>query len=48
MIRAGCRRNHGVTIQHFIEHVIRKRKTVRMMLLSLRQKFAGSRHRGRR
>ena len=39
MIRAGCERNHGVTIQHFIEYVIRKRKTVRMMLLSLRQKF---------
>ena len=48
MIRAGCERNHGVTIQHFIEYVIRKRKTVRMMLLSLRQEFAGSRHRGRR
>jgi putative DNA primase/helicase len=40
MIRAGCRRNHGVTIEHFIEHVIRKRKTVRMMLLSLQQEFA--------
>ena len=28
MIRAGCRRNHGVTIEQFIEQVIRKRKTV--------------------
>jgi hypothetical protein len=39
MIRTGCRRNHGVAIQHFIEHVIRKRKTVRKMLLALRQEF---------
>ena len=38
-IRDGCRRNHGVTIQQFIEHVIRNRKTVRKMLLSLRQEF---------
>jgi putative DNA primase/helicase len=39
MIRAGCRRNHGVTIQQFIEHVIRKRKTVQKMVLSLRKEF---------
>jgi Domain of unknown function (DUF927) len=38
-VRDGCRRNHGVTIQQFIEHVIRNRKTVRKMLLSLRQEF---------
>jgi hypothetical protein len=38
-VRKGCRRNHGVTIQQFIEHVIRNRKTVRKMLLSLRQEF---------
>jgi hypothetical protein len=39
MIRAGCRRNHGVTIQHFIEHVMRKRKTVQEKVLSLRKAF---------
>ena len=39
MIRTGCRRNHGVTIQQFIEQVIRKRKTVQKLLLSLRKEF---------
>jgi hypothetical protein len=38
-VRQGCRRNHGVTIRQFIEHVIRNRETVRKMLLSLRQEF---------
>jgi hypothetical protein len=39
MIRTGCRRNHGVTIQQFIVQVIRKRKTVQKLLLSLRKEF---------
>src|ERR1700730_1484699 len=39
MIRTGCRRNHGVTIQQFIEQVIRKRKTVQKLLLSLQKEF---------
>jgi hypothetical protein len=38
-IRRGCRRNHGVAIEQFIAQVIRKRKTVRKMLLALRQEF---------
>jgi putative DNA primase/helicase len=38
-IRAGCRRNHGVAIQHFIEHVIRNRKTVQKEVKSLRRRF---------
>jgi hypothetical protein len=38
-IRAGCRRNHGVTIQQFIEHIIRNRRTVQKEVKSLRQKF---------
>jgi putative DNA primase/helicase len=38
-IRAGCLRNHGVTIEHFIEHVIQGRKTVRKQIKSLRKKF---------
>jgi putative DNA primase/helicase len=38
-IRAGCLRNHGVTIQHFIEHVIQGRKSVRKQIKSLRRKF---------
>jgi putative DNA primase/helicase len=38
-IRAGCRRNHGVSIQHFIERVIRNRKVVQKKVRSLRQKF---------
>ena len=48
MIRAGCERNHGVTIQHFIEHVIRKRKTVQNDAPVLATEIRGSRHRGRR
>jgi hypothetical protein len=39
MIRNGCLRNHGVTIQHFIKQVIRNRKDVRKLLKSLRKKF---------
>jgi Domain of unknown function (DUF927) len=39
MIRNGCLRNHGVTIQHFIKQVIRNRKTVRKQIKSLRKKF---------
>jgi hypothetical protein len=38
-IRAGCRRNHGVAIQHFIEQVIGNRETVRHDVKSLQQKF---------
>jgi hypothetical protein len=38
-IRYGCLRNHGVTIEHFIEHVIQSRKTVRKQIKSLRKKF---------
>jgi Domain of unknown function (DUF927) len=38
-IRNGCLRNHGVTIEHFIEHVIQSRKTVRKQIKSLRKKF---------
>jgi putative DNA primase/helicase len=40
MIRAGCERNHGVTIRHFIEYVTRNRKFVQNQLLSLQQEFA--------
>ena len=39
MIRDGCRRNHGVTIQQFIEHVIRNRKTVQKDIQTLQQNF---------
>jgi hypothetical protein len=39
MIRAGCERNHGVTIQQFIEHVIENRKTVRKQVRFLQKKF---------
>jgi hypothetical protein len=38
-IRAGCRRNHGVTIQHFIEQVIGNCETVKHDVTSLQQKF---------
>ena len=38
-IRAGCRRNHGVAIQHFVEHVIRNSKTVQKEVKSLRRQF---------
>ena len=40
MIRDGCWRNRGVTIRHFIECVIRNRKTVAQELHSLREEFA--------
>ena len=39
-ICAGCRRNHGVAIQHFIEQVIGNRENVKFDLKSLQQKFA--------
>ncbi len=39
MIRAGCERNHGVTIQQFIEHVIENRKIVRKQVRFLQKKF---------
>jgi putative DNA primase/helicase len=38
-IRAGCRRNHGVAIQHFVEHIIRNSKTVQKEVKSLRRRF---------
>jgi hypothetical protein len=38
-IRSGCRRNHGVAIQHFVEHVIRNSKTVQKEVKSLRRRF---------
>jgi putative DNA primase/helicase len=38
-IRAGCRRNHGVAIQHFVEHVIRNSKSVQKEVKSLRRRF---------
>jgi putative DNA primase/helicase len=38
-MRAGCRRNHGVAIEQFIDHVIRNRKVVQKKVQSLRQKF---------
>jgi putative DNA primase/helicase len=39
MIRSGCLGNHGVTIEHFIDRVIRDRKTVQKKVNSLRKKF---------
>ncbi len=39
MIRNGCLRNHGITIQHFIKQVIKNRKSVQKQLKSLRKKF---------
>jgi len=39
MIRAGCRRNHGVTIHQFIELVIENRKAVQKEIKALREKF---------
>jgi hypothetical protein len=38
-IRKGCEHNHGVTIQQFVEQVIRNRKTVQKDVHALRQKF---------
>jgi len=38
-IRAGCQRNHGVTIQQFIEQVISNRKTVKQDVDSLCKEF---------
>jgi putative DNA primase/helicase len=38
-IRAGCRRNHGVAIEQFIEQVIENRKTVQKELKLLRKTF---------
>jgi putative DNA primase/helicase len=38
-IRAGCRRNHGVAIQHFVEHIIRNSKAVQKEVKSLRRRF---------
>jgi putative DNA primase/helicase len=40
MIRDGCWCNHGVTIRHFINGVIRNRKTVAQDVQSLRDEFA--------
>jgi hypothetical protein len=40
IIRDGCRRNHGVTIRHFIKRVIRNRKSVARDVRSLRATFA--------
>jgi hypothetical protein len=39
MIRDGCQQHHGVTIEHFIEHVIRNHRTVQKDVQTLRQKF---------
>ncbi|HKN11425.1 MAG TPA: DUF927 domain-containing protein, partial [Pseudomonadota bacterium] len=41
MIREGCEHNHGVTIDQFIEQVIRNHKTVPKDVQTLRQKFVG-------
>jgi putative DNA primase/helicase len=38
-IRGGCRRNHGVTIQHFIDQVIGNCDTVEHDIKPLQQKF---------
>ena len=48
MIRNGCLRNHGVTIQHFIKQVIRNRKTVQKEVKSSAPTICQSRHRRKR